>query len=278
MITKQFKRHSVLPGFGLTLSFTLFYLSAAALIPLLTLFWRTSAMDWASFLRVLGSPRTLAAFKLTLMTSFLSALINGAFGLLVAWVLVRYDFPGKKLADAVVDLPFALPTAVAGIALTTLYAPNGWFGKCLYKLGIQSAFSPVGIVIALTFIGFPFVVRTLEPILQDLDVEIEEAAFSLGAGRWQTFSRIVFPMLLPGLLTGSAMAFARALGEYGSVVFIAGNMPFKTEILPLLIMTKLEQYDYSGAAAVASAALLISFILLLAINFLHAWSQRYQEV
>lgn len=272
------KQYSVLPGFGLTLSFTLVYLALVALIPLSMLFFKTATMSWADFWQTLSSPRTLAAFKLSFGASFMSASINAVFGLLVAWVLVRYEFPFKKVIDAFVDLPFALPTAVAGICLTTIYAPNGLIGKYMEPLGIKTAFSPLGITIALTFIGFPFVVRTVEPVLQDLDAEIEEAAFSLGANRWQTFSRVIFPTVFPALLTGSAMAFARALGEYGSVVFISGNMPFKTEILPLIIMTKLEQYDYTGATAIAAVMLLISFGLLLLINTLHVWSRKFQAV
>ncbi|HLD49727.1 MAG TPA: sulfate ABC transporter permease subunit CysT, partial [bacterium] len=223
-----FKKYSVLPGFKVALGFTLVYLSVIVLIPLSTLFFKTATLEPQTFLSTIFSARSAAAFRLTFGASLISALINGFFGLLVAWVIVRYDFPGKKFVDALVDLPFALPTAVAGICLTTLYSPNGWMGRYLYKIGIPSAFSPLGIVIALTFIGLPFVVRTLEPILQDLDIELEEAASSLGASRWQTFSRVLFPLLFPPLLTGCAMAFARALGEYGSVVFIAGNMPLKT--------------------------------------------------
>lgn len=278
MASFKFKQYSVLPGFKLTLGFTLFYLLLVVLIPLSMLFFKTSTMGWEAFGKTISSPRTLAAFRLSFSASFISALINAFFGLLVTWVLVRYSFPGKKIIDALVDLPFALPTAVAGICLTALYAPNGWIGQWLGKLGIQAAFTPFGIVIALTFIGLPFVVRTLEPVLQDLETEIEEAASSLGATRWQTFSKVIFPTIFPALLTGSAMAFARALGEYGSIVFIAGNMPYKTEILPLLIMTKLEQYDYTGATAIAAVMLVISFILLMTINFLHAWSRRYQNV
>ncbi len=273
-----FKTYSVLPGFKVALGFTLVYLSVIVLVPLSTLFFKTATLEPQAFLSTIFSARSAAAFRLSFSASLISALINGFFGLLVAWVLVRYDFPGKKFVDALVDLPFALPTAVAGICLTTLYAPKGWMGQYLYKFGIQSAFSPLGIVIALTFIGLPFVVRTLEPILQDLDTELEEAASSLGASRWQTFSRVLFPMLFPPLLTGCAMAFARALGEYGSVVFIAGNMPLKTEIVPLLIMTKLEQYDTTGATAIAAVMLIISFSLLLLINLLHSWSRKYQAL
>ena len=275
---KKLKQYSVIPGFKLTLGFTLFYLCALVLIPLSMLFFKASALSPEQFLKIIFSARSVAAFKLTFSASLIAAMINGIFGLLVAWVLVRYDFPGKKIVDAFVDLPFALPTAVAGICLTTLYAPKGWIGQHLYALGIHSAFSPMGIMIALTFIGLPFVVRTVEPILQDLDAEIEEAASSLGATRWQTFAKVLFPTIFPSLITGCTMAFARALGEYGSVVFIAGNMPLKTEIVPLLIMIKLEQYDYAGATAIACVMLVISFVLLLLINVLHAWSRKYQSV
>ncbi len=275
---KKLKQYSVIPGFKLTLGFTLFYLCVIVLIPLSLLFFRASVLSPEQFYKVIFSARSIAAFKLTFSASLIAAMINGVFGLLVAWVLVRYEFPGKKIVDAFVDLPFALPTAVAGICLTTLYAPKGWIGQYLYKIGIHSAYSPLGIMIALTFIGLPFVVRTVEPILQDLDAEIEEAASSLGATRWQTFTKVLFPSLFPSLITGCTMAFARALGEYGSVVFIAGNMPFKTEIVPLLIMIKLEQYDYAGATAIACVMLVISFTLLLVINVLHAWSRKYQSI
>jgi sulfate transport system permease protein len=273
-----FKKHSVLPGFGLTLGFTLFYLSVVVLFPLSLLFFKTAAITWPQLVKALSSARTLAAFRLTFSVSLASALVNAVFGMLVAWVLVRYNFPAKKAVDALVDLPFALPTAVAGICLTAIYGPTGWVGKWLAPWGIKTAYSPLGIGIALVFIGLPFVVRTLEPVLQEMDIELEEAAHSLGASAWQTFSRVIFPTLFPALLTGTAMAFARALGEYGSVVFISGNMPGKTEILPLLIMTKLEQFDYPGATAIASVTLCISFLLLLFINMLQAWSRRYQKV
>ncbi len=273
----KFKKYSILPGFGLTLGFTVFYLTLIVLIPLSLLFFRSSTLSWEEFRATIFSARALAAFRLSFGASLIAALLNGFFGLLVAWVLVRYKFPGKKIVDAFVDLPFALPTAVAGICLTALYAPNGWIGKYLYPLGIKSAFSPLGITIALTFIGLPFVVRTVEPVLQDIDAEIEEAASSLGARRPQTFARVLFPILFPSLLTGCTMAFARALGEYGSVVFIAGNMPMKTEIVPLLIMIKLEQYEYGEATAIAAVMLVISFTLLFVINILHAWSRKYQE-
>lgn len=277
-LSKIIKSYSVIPGFGLTLGFTIFYLSIMVIIPLSLLFIKAAGLSWHEFGAILFSERTAAAFKLSLTTSFWAAVMNAFFGLLVAWVLVRYDFPGKKFIDALVDLPFALPTAVAGICLTSLYSPNGVIGKYLAALGIQAAYSPLGITIALTFIGLPFVVRTVEPVLQDLERELEEAAGSLGANYWQTFSRVIFPVILPSLLTGSAMAFARALGEYGSVVFIAGNMPLKTEIIPLLIMTKLEQYDYAGATAIAAVTLVLSFALLFGINLLHAWTRRHQAV
>ena len=229
----KLKQFSVLPGFGLTLGFTVVYLSLLVLIPLSMLFFKASAMSWGEFTEMILSPRSIAAFRLSMGTSLVASLINAVFGLLVAWVLVRYEFPGKKFLDALVDLPFALPTAVAGICLTAIYSQHGWIGKYLYQWGIQSAYSPLGITIALTFIGLPFVVRTVEPVLQDLEKELEEASHSLGANHWQTFSKVIFPVIVPSLLTGTAMAFARALGEYGSVVFIAGNMPMKTEIIPI---------------------------------------------
>ncbi|MGH2271681.1 sulfate ABC transporter permease subunit CysT [Anaerohalosphaeraceae bacterium U12dextr] len=267
----------VLPGFGLTLGFSMFYLCLIVLIPLSALFVSALRMDAGHFWQTITSPRVLASYRLTFGASFAAAIINAVFGLLVAWVLVRYRFAGRKLIDAMVDLPFALPTAVAGIALTTLYAPTGWMGRLLAPLGIKAAFTPLGIVIALTFIGLPFVVRMVQPVLEDLGTEIEEAAASLGATPFQTFRRILFPELLPSLLTGFALAFARALGEYGSVVFIAGNMPMKTEIAPLLIVTKLEQYDYAGATAIALVMLVLSFILLLMINLLQRWTQRSRQ-
>ena len=263
-----FKQKSVLPGFGLALGFTVFYLCLIVLIPLSTLFLKTATLSWSQFYGTVTAPRVLSAFKLSLGASFLGATINAVFGLVVTWVLVRYSFPGKRFVDAMIDLPFALPTAVAGIALTAIYSQHGWLGKSLYALGIKSAYSPLGITIALTFIGLPFIVRTLQPVLEDLHPEIEEAAASLGANRFQTFTRVIFPELAPALMTGFALAFARALGEYGSVIFISGNMPGKTEIVPLLIVTKLEQYDYAGATAVAVVMLLISFFMLLIINLL----------
>ena len=258
----------VLPGFGLAIGFTLCYVSLLVLIPLSTVLLKSTTISWGAFWGTVFSPRALASYRLSLGASFFGALINAVFGLLVTWVLVRYRFPGKRLLDGLVDLPFALPTAVAGITLTTLYASNGWIGRYLDLLGVKAAYAPLGIVIALTFIGLPFVVRTLEPVLQSFDATMEEAAASLGASRWQTFWRVILPELRPALLTGFALAFARALGEYGSVIFIAGNMPMRTEITPLLIMIKLEQFDYAGATAIALLLLLMSFVLLLGINLL----------
>ena len=271
---RKLSPRSILPGFRLTLGYTLLYLSLIVLIPLAATFLKTARMDWPAFWAAVTSPRVLASYRLTFGASFSAALVNAIFGFLVAWVLVRYNFFGKRLVDALVDLPFALPTAVAGIALTSIYAPNGWVGRLLEPLGIKVAFTPLGIWIALTFIGLPFVVRTVQPVLEDFDKEVEEAAASRGADRWQTFCRVILPLVAPALLTGFALAFARAVGEYGSVVFISGNMPMKTEITPLLIITKLEQYDYSGATALAVVMLVISFILLLAINVLQWWHTR----
>ena len=266
------KKPSVLPGFGLTLGFTIAYLSLIVLLPLGALAVKAAGLGWSGLWDAVMTSRVLAAFQVSFGISLAAAAVNTLAGLLVAWVLVRYDFPGKRLMDALVDLPFALPTAVAGIALTALYAPNGWVGKLLMQwFGLKVAFTPLGIGIALTFIGLPFVVRTVQPILQDLPPEEEEAAASLGASRWQTFARVVFPALFPALLTGFALAFARAVGEYGSVIFIAGNMPGVTEILPLLIVIKLEQFDYAGAAAVGTLMLVVSFALLLVINLLQHW-------
>ncbi len=276
-MTTRTKRHSVLPGFGLTLGFSLFYLSLVVLLPLSTLALKSASLGWEAFWAAVASPRVLASYRLSFGAALAGAVINGVFGLVVAWVLVRYPFPGRRVVDALVDLPFALPTAVAGIALTTLYSENGWLGRPLAALGIKSAFTPLGIAIALTFIGLPFVVRTLQPVLEALDPEVEEAAASLGASRLHTLVRVVLPALYPAWLTGFALAFARALGEYGSVVFIAGNMPMKTEIAPLLIMTKLEQYDTAGATAIAVVMLAASFALLLAINALQSWSARRAE-
>ena len=267
------KRHSVLPGFDLALGFTLLYLSFIVLIPLSAAFLKTFTMTWPAFWDAVTSPRVLASYRLTFGASLAGALVNAVFGLVVAWVLVRYDFPAKRFIDALVDLPFALPTAVAGIALTALYAENGWIGQVL---PFKVSFTPLGVFVALTFIGLPFVVRTVQPVLEDLHKEFEEAAATLGATRWQTFRLVIFPILAPALLTGFALAFARALGEYGSVIFIAGNMPMVSEITPLLIITKLEQYDYQGATAIAVVMLLAAFILLLGINALQGWARHRQ--
>ena len=268
------RRNTVLPGFRLTLGFTIFYLCLIVLIPLMTLPLKTASLSWQQIWNTISDPRVVASYKLSVGAALAAAAVNGVFGLLVAWVLARYTFPGRRVIDALIDLPFALPTAVAGITLTTLYAPNGWLGKPLARYGIKVAFTPLGIVVALIFIGLPFVVRTLQPVIEDLDAEIEEAATSLGANRTQVVTRIILPYLYPAWLTGFALAFARAVGEYGSVVFIAGNMPMRTEISPLLIMTKLEQYDYAGATAIAIVMLLISFALLLTVNALQSWSGR----
>ena len=268
------KHNNVLPGFNLSLGFTIFYLSLIVLIPLSAAFIKTSTLSLHDFWMAVTSPRVIASYKLTFGASLIGAFINAAFGLLTAWVLTRYTFPGKRMIDALVDLPFALPTAVAGIALTAIYAPNGWVGSLLEPYGIKVAFTPIGVVIALTFIGMPFVVRTVQPVLEDLEAETEEAAASLGANRWQTFTKVIFPAIAPALLTGFSLAFARAIGEYGSVIFIAGNMPMVSEITPLIIITKLEQYDYAGATAVAVVMLLISFLLLFAINGLQWWSSH----
>lgn len=262
------RKRRVLPGFGITMGFTLLYLSLIVLIPLSTVWLKTATLSWSEFWGIVTSARTLAAYRLSLETAWIAASVNVIAGLLVAWVLVRYRFPGKRFIDGLVDLPFALPTAVAGIALTSLYASNGWIGGYAEALGLKIAYTPSGIVIALIFIGLPFVVRTVEPVLQDFDSAVEEAAASLGASRWQTFMRVIMPELLPALLTGFALAFARGLGEYGSVIFIAGNMPLRTEITPLLIMIKLEQFDYAGATAIALVFLSLSFAILLGINIL----------
>jgi sulfate/thiosulfate transport system permease protein len=272
-MTMPSRSRGVLPGFGLAFGITCTYLSLIVLLPLATVFARTADLSWPVFWSTVTDPRVLASYRVTFGASFLAALVNTVFGLLVAWVLVRYRFPGRRLVDAMVDLPFALPTAVAGIALTTLYASSGWVGNYLEPFGIKVSYTWLGITIALIFIGLPFVVRTVQPVLDDLEVEVEEAAASLGAQRWQTFTRVIFPTVAPALLTGFALAFARAIGEYGSVVFISGNMPMKTEIVPLLIITKLEQYDYAGATAVAMVMLVASFALLLAINLLQ-WAAR----
>ncbi len=275
---KERRPRRVLPGFGLTLGYTMLYLSLVVLIPLSAVFIRSFGSGWLHFWEVVTAPRVLASLKLSFGASMMAATINLGFGLLVAWVLVRYTFPFKRLIDAMVDLPFALPTAVAGIALTALYAPNGWLGARLAPLGLNVAFTPVGIVVALTFIGLPFVVRTLQPVLEELDGEVEQAAATLGASAMQAFVRVILPALWPALLTGFALAFARAVGEYGSVIFIAGNMPMKSEIAPLLIVTKLEQYDYAGATAIAVVMLVLSFALMLGINALQNWaSSRHGE-
>ena len=270
----QRRRVRVIPGFGLTLGYTLVYLSIIVLVPLSALFFKTFTLSWEQFRLAVSSPRVVASYKLTFGASLIAATVNVFAGLLVAWVLVRYSFPGKKIVDALVDLPFALPTAVAGIALTALLAGNGWVGQYFEPYGIQLAFNPRGVVFALIFIGLPFVVRTVQPVLEDAERELEEAATSLGATRWQIFRHVILPSLMPALLTGFAMAFARAIGEYGSVIFIAGNMPMVSEITPLIIIGKLEQYDYAGATAVALSLLFFSFTLLLAINLLQAWQRR----
>ncbi len=264
----------VLPGFPLALGYTLVYLSLIVLIPLGAVFLKTATLSGEQFWAMVSAPRVMASYRISFGLSLLAALINAVFGLIFAWVLVRYRFPGKRIVDALVDLPFALPTAVAGIALTAIYSGNGWLGQWLEPLGLKVAFTPLGILVALTFIGLPFVVRTVQPVLEDLDTELEEAAASLGANRWQTFWWVVLPMLTPALLTGFALAFARAIGEYGSVIFIAGNVPMVSEITPLLIITKLEQYDYVGATAIAVVMLVASFALLFLINGLQAWASR----
>lgn len=273
-MAKRRKGTSALPGFGLTMGYTLLYLSLIVLIPLAVLVIRSFRGGWEEFWLAATAPRVLAAYRLTFLASLAAAVVNGVFGFIVAWTLVRYEVPGKKFIDALVDLPFALPTSVSGIALCAVYAPHGWFGQVLAPLGIKTAFSPLGIVIALVFIGLPFVVRTLQPAIEEIDRETEEAAASLGANRWQAFSRVILPAVFPALLTGFTLAFARSLGEYGSVVFISGNMPFKTEIASLLIISKLEQYDYTGATAIATVMLAASFALLLSINLLQWWTGR----
>lgn len=273
------KQKSVLPGFGLTFGYTLAVLGILVLLPLTALVVKATDLSFAEFIAAAWNPRTIAAYKVTFGCALVAALLNVVFGLLVAWVLTRYTFPGRRLFDAIVDLPFALPTAVAGVALTTLYAPNGWLGSLFEKAGVSVAFTKLGIIIALTFVGFPFVVRTVQPVLEDLSRELEEAASSLGASAWQTFRRVHFPQLFPALLTGAALAFARAVGEYGSVIFISGNMPMKTEIAPLLVVVKLEQYQYAEAVAIACVLLFISFVSLVAINRLELWvGHRAQEL
>lgn len=268
-------RRKVLPGFELALGFTLLYVSLIVLVPLSATVAKTLSLSWDGFWAAVTAPRVLASYRLSFGASLLAAFVNAVFGLIVAWVLVRYRFPGKKLVDALVDLPFALPTAVAGIALTAIYAKSGWIGSVLEPLGIRVAFTPLGVLVALVFIGLPFVVRTVQPVLEDLEPEVEEAAATLGAGRWQTFARVILPAVLPALATGFALAFARAVGEYGSVIFIAGNMPMVSEITPLVIITKLEQYDYAGATAIAVVMLAVSFTLLIVINSLQWRSRRY---
>ena len=271
------KRFNALPGFGLTLGFTLFYLSAVVLIPFAGLILKACELSWADFWRLATTPRALAAYRLTFGASFLAAIVNSVFGTLLAWVLVRYEFPGRRFIDSIVDFPFALPTAVAGLTLSSLFAANGWLGHFLVPLGIDGAFTPLGVVIALTFVGMPFVVRTLQPVLLNLEREVEEAAATLGAGRLRTFVNVIAPTLFPPVLTGFALAFARAIGEYGSVVFISGNRPFKTEIAPYLIVVRLEEYDYKGAIALAVVLLVFSFLLLAVINLLEQWSSRFQH-
>lgn len=272
-----FRKHSVLPGFSLALGYSLVYLALIVLIPLAAVFFKSATLGWEGFWRVVTQPRVLASFELSFGASLIAAGINVVFGLILAWVLVRYRFPGKRLIDALIDLPFALPTAVAGIALATLYAKNGWIGSLLEPLGIEVAYTRLGVLVALVFIGVPFVVRTVQPVLEDLEAEVEEAAACLGANRWQTFWIVIVPYLTPALLTGFALSFARAVGEYGSVIFIAGNMPMVSEITPLMIITKLEQYDYPGATAIAVVMLVVSFVLLLLINVLQAWTQRSHQ-
>jgi sulfate transport system permease protein len=269
---RRARANPLIPGFGLTLGYTMVYLSLVVLIPLSATFIRSLDLGWGHFWTVVTAPRVLASLRLSFGAAMLAAAVNSLFGLIIAWVLVRYTFPFKRLIDAMVDLPFALPTAVAGIALTALYAPNGWLGRLLEPMGIRVAFTPLGVVVALIFIGLPFVVRTLQPVLEELDRDVEQAAATLGASEWQTFARVILPALWPALLTGFALAFARAVGEYGSVIFIAGNMPMKSEIAPLLIITKLEQYDYAGATAIAVVMLVLSFGLMLGINALQSWA------
>jgi sulfate/thiosulfate transport system permease protein len=265
---------SVIPGFGLMLGFTLAYLGAIVLIPLAALVLRSASLGWSEFFALVTDSRTLAALRLSFGASFIAATINAMFGLLLAWVLVRYRFPGRRIVDAFIDLPFALPTAVAGIALTAVYAPNGWIGQYLTQFGLKVAYTPLGVIVALTFIGLPFVVRTVQPVLEDIQHELEEASATLGASRLQTIMRVIMPSLLPALLTGYALALARAIGEYGSVIFIAGNIPYVSEIAPLLIVIRLEEFNYAGATAIAAAMLAISFLILFAINLIQAWSRR----
>ena len=270
------RKKNVLPGFGLTMGITTMYLSIIVLIPLSMVFIESSQLGWQGSIEVVTSERVLHAYKISFLTAFSAALINAVFGLMIAWVLVRYSFPGKRLIDGLIDLPFALPTAVAGIALTTLYAEDGWIGQFFTLLNIKVAFTPLGITVALVFIGLPFVVRMVQPVLENIEKEVEEAASSLGATKSQIFTKIIFPELLPSLLTGFSLAFARGIGEYGSVIFIAGNMPMKTEIAPLMIMTKLEQFDYAGATAIAAVMLVVSFLCLIIINLLQKWSRKHE--
>jgi sulfate/thiosulfate transport system permease protein len=271
------KRFNVLPGFGLTMGYTMLYLGAIVLIPIAVLFLRAFELSWEDFWRLATSPRALAAYRLTFGAAFVAALANAVFGSLLAWVLVRYDFLGKRLVDALIDFPFALPTAVAGLTLSNLFAAKGWLGQYLVPLGIKGSYTPLGVVIALTFVGLPFAVRTLQPVLDNIEREVEEAAATLGAGRLRTFCFILIPTLLPGIITGFALAFARAVGEYGSVVFISGNRPFETEIAPFLIVVRLEEYDYAGATAIAAVLLVISFVILAVINWIEAWASRLQH-
>ncbi|MER8439782.1 sulfate ABC transporter permease subunit CysT [Mesorhizobium sp. M1393] len=270
----RFRRPSGIPGFGLTLGFSLAYLTLIILIPLSGLIWRSAALGWADFWAIATDRRTINALEISFGTAFIAAMVNVVFGTIVAWVLVRYSFPGRRIVDAMVDLPFALPTAVAGIALTTLYAPNGWLGSLLAPLGIKVAYTPLGIVIALIFIGLPFVVRTVQPIMEEIDKEVEEVAATLGANRFQTISRVLLPGLAPAIVTGFALAFARGVGEYGSVIFIAGNLPYKSEIAPLLIVIRLEEYNYAAATAIAAIMLALSFVMLLVINLVQTWSRK----
>lgn len=271
---RPFKQYSVLPGFNIGLGYTLLYLSLVVLIPLSALALKTATLTWDQFFAAVTSDRVIASYKLSFGGALIASLLNVVFGMLIAWVLVRYPFPGRRFVDALVDLPFALPTAVAGIALTAIYAPNGWMGQYLEPMGIKVAFTPLGVIVALTFVSLPFVVRTVQPVLQDIELELEEAAACLGANRWQTFYKIIFPAIFPALLTGFALALARAVGEFGSVIFIAGNIPMVSEITPLLIIAKLEQYDYAGATAIASVMLMVSFVMLLLINLLQWWNGR----
>ncbi|RWM90776.1 MAG: sulfate ABC transporter permease subunit CysT [Mesorhizobium sp.] len=270
----RFRQPSVIPGFGLTLGFSLAYLTLIILIPLSGLIWRSAALGWADFWAIATDRRTINALEISFGTAFIAAMVNVVFGTIVAWVLVRYSFPGRRIVDAMVDLPFALPTAVAGIALTTLYAPNGWLGSLLAPLGIKVAYTPLGIIIALIFIGLPFVVRTVQPIMEEIDKEVEEVAATLGANRFQTIARVLLPGLAPAIVTGFALAFARGVGEYGSVIFIAGNLPYKSEIAPLLIVIRLEEYNYAAATAIAAIMLALSFVMLLVINLVQTWSRK----